>query len=305
MKNYFLFFVFYLISISLLAQNIVKGQIVDDKNIGISYANIYINSTNKFIQTDSTGKFLVNDNFFSNSTNNDSVIISSVGYDTKMMSIETFKNYFFAKKTLTLVERTIHLPEVLIKSQRVKLRDYGYYKLKPSSLRLVSSPGNSLCVYIKNDDKTEGLIKNINFRVYSNNNKTKTFFFRLRFFTKTKDGFEINDMLKGSDVLVKEFKKKDITIDVSKYNIPFTKDGIYVGFECITNPNEIHNINEKFETAIACTSKNNEQNTWILNKKGTWGLFQKRFHNEDLKDIPKFYRNVLFRANAQIGITVY
>ena len=27
--------------------------------------------------------------------------------------------------------------------------------------------------------------------------------------------------------------------------------------------------------------------------------------NEDLKDIPKFYRNVLFRANAQIGITVY
>ncbi|MDR0560828.1 MAG: carboxypeptidase-like regulatory domain-containing protein [Prevotellaceae bacterium] len=298
MYRYFCFFILCISNVSTVFSQDFNGYIVSQNNKPVAYSSVYLSGKQTGIIADSAGRFRLPYSILDYNT--DTLTVSSTGYKSKKIAITDLKKFLEDREnTIMLENEIITLEELIINSSSNSSRDYGFFNLKSANIFISGKPGAKICVFIENEDAIDKIIQNINIKTDRQNDKTKKL--RLFFCSKSGTDFVVNSFGKD-DIIISDFSKKNLTVDVSRYSIPFTKEGIYVGIEWISQENQLHDRSEKIGLSIKCTTKcKNKPSTWIYTNE-KWELFP-ALTEEELKKIPKFFRNKITNANVQIGIT--
>jgi len=232
-KLHLLFITLTLLSYPIHAQ-VIKGKVVDAKtNLGIPFANVYNPSINVGIHTDEEGLF-----YWSIQKQNDSVAVSCVGYKTKILSSKNFK-----KDTTNLIfleELNIELGEITFKSKKNKKGhdiELGYYHTKQYGNSRWRPGGMSklemYVVHIPNNEGIDGFLKNVQYDIDG---------YRNHFTERPKARIRVQKVdpitgLPSTDLLTENLMinftrfSNNLEIDISKYQIPFSKEGVFVGLE--------------------------------------------------------------------------
>ena len=159
---------------------------------------------------------------------NDTLKLSCVGFQSKKILVD--KNFTYPD-SLKLFAVNIALNEVVINSSKPELKIGVIKKAYNSQLR--GNPNTIYAQYIPNDKGVSGTITTIEYFVNNISGGIERPF-KVGFYTKGKnDIFPDKDLLNDSVVVFNPKKKKRIVVDVSKYNIPFPKDGVMAVFETL------------------------------------------------------------------------
>ena len=204
-----------LFTLSLSAQ--IKG-IVKDSLTGkpIPYVNIGVLNENIGSTTEDDGTF------FLNSTTNNKLIFSSLGYQKKVVMPKN-------ASLVLLNPSEIQLNEVVI-SKKIETKQVEIGKTSNTTYQAFENGpriDTKFFPYLPKYKKTK-YIKKVSFFI---DNKLETASFKIHFYNANENGFPQQELLnKDFIVTVKQGTKKYI-IDATDYNLMLPKNGIFVGFE--------------------------------------------------------------------------
>lgn len=194
-------------------------RILNSKNNKpISYANIKFLKSKKGTFSDDKGIFSIN------SSINDSLLISVLGFEKKIFPIREIKY------TIFLNSKTITLKEITLSSRK---KEYGYFKKNGKFIR---SALNRIVVamYIPNENKKNEYITHLHYRIKKFGNKLSTVRPHLLDVNKlTKNPSK--EILNENIVVSINKKNKILSIDITDKNINFPKEGIFVALEWVGN----------------------------------------------------------------------
>jgi hypothetical protein len=297
-SNWFLLIIL-VFSINPLFSKNIEGVVFSNDGGGLSYASVYLKNKKTGIITDSIGRYKLPNDILSELE--DTLVFSCLGYISEKISVLSFKEKVIRQQTdISLMPNSILLNEVNVYPTANKDFEYGLFKLKSCNVILHGKHLSRLLVFIENTDGANRIIKSVNIKLQKNNDKTKKL--KLFFAKKTDDGFQILDV-SPENIIVSDFSKSNAKIDVLKYNIPFPQDGICVGLEWIGTENELHALSNKTGLSVDCTAKFEKRCTWFF-QNDEWKEFP-TLTDEELKEIPKNFREMVKKANARIGITAH
>lgn len=183
---------------------------------------------------------------------NDTLTISHISYNQLKISYSTLlqlPNYI-----IQLTPKVFTLKEAVVKPESNKITLLGYYKEETFFKRVGPGGQSDFSVYvnhIKNINGIEGYLNKLYFDLYVDISEKSNSKVRIRVFSVGTDG------LPKDDLLTKEIIKKvdritpNIKIDVSKNNIIFPKEGVFIGLEFFC----------KFEMKEMKKSSNYKKNT--------------------------------------------
>jgi hypothetical protein len=190
----------------------------------ISGATLSVSNKRHFIANEN-GEISVDKKYLSL---NDTLKLSCVGFQSKVFIIDKSFTY---PDNIKLSSVNITLNEVVVNSSKRQLKIGDIKKAYNSHLR--ANPNGMFIQYIPNDKGISGIITTIEYYV---NNQSRGIErpFKVGLYTKGKDNvFPDQNLLNDSIVIFNPEKKKRILVDVSKYNIPFPKDGVMAVFETL------------------------------------------------------------------------
>lgn len=273
---------FFCLFLSYSNAQVISGSVLDSlTNQPLDLASITIVGNDYSSFTDSKGKFAIKV-----INNNDSLRISYVGYDTKIVRLSEFTENKEYNPIYYLKSKLNNLEEIVISN---KVLDYGTDKTIKSprgkTQTLGFQFGTENCTFIDNPHKKRGKVKSIVLDLkktpeFSKDNpKWKrdylaTYSFKLYRFDNhnNKPGEEI---YKKAIIIEPVNKTYKLAINVDSLNIPFPANGLCVGVEIIntkyTNPKKVFAI-------IAPTINFTENRTfqpvmgWIRYKNEDWGF---------------------------------
>lgn len=297
------FFVVYFVFCSVNLYSNFSIQIFDQNKNPLSNVNVYLKLSKVGIVSDSTGLIAFPDFFFNNKK--DSIIFSSIGYEAKIFQVNNFINNFNNYRIIVLESKAINIKEINVVGTKSYKRpkDFGYFHAKPSNFYLTSTPGKNICVKIDNPKKFVGLVRTVNIDIDKINQKRIKTQLRIWFYKKDGDDFVVYDVFKGNEVIVSDYDNGRIKVNVSKFNIPFDSDGLYVGVEVLYPSNIVFNMNDELDVTFKTTTIDKVQNTWIYNQ-NKWIQLNAVFNEKDLSKIPKSFIGVINKSNIKVGITV-
>jgi hypothetical protein len=270
---------------------------------GISNVNVFLKKSRMGIASDSTGLLAFPEYFFGNL--NDTIMISAIGYQSLTYEVNDFLSVYGDSRLLILKSNTVVLDEIEVVGDRngLMLKEFGYYGSKPSVFKFSASPGKHICVKIENKDGIPGYLKSVYIRTERNlAGKFKTQL-KLRFYRRVNDNFVVCDVLNGEEIIILNYRRNKLSVDISKFNIPFNEHGLYIGLEILSPSNVVYKTNDDFDVAFKTTAANSTQNTWIFNQ-NEWVLLNSLFNEKELKTLPKSFQENLNKSNIMIGITV-
>lgn len=211
---------------STVKAQLVKCRICDVKTgEGIAFSSIATRDAKKGCCSDIDGYFFAN--------LNDTVRVSSLGYlpkNTVVVNTPSIDN----TRIVFLEQTTIHIQELKVFGRNKEKRNYislTSYKNKDEKGTCCSRPGYQVAVQMENNLNSEGLIEKLIFKLKLDGAKKHTCNLRLRIY----DVKNTSQKLPGNDLLFENVIVKPqngwVTVDVSKYNVPFLKGGVFVGLE--------------------------------------------------------------------------
>jgi hypothetical protein len=238
MKRY----IFLCVSLSLYlsVDTTVLGQVIRGNVVSsvdgkpVPYVTIY--SVKSFV-----GNHADEDGYFEWNIGNkqDSLVISSVGYEIKKIIMTSLK----AKEinVIKLDQSVVSLNEVIVKRNgKAVEKEIGFSDNEPQK-GMGMGPGgiseNELYVnYYPNIDQNEGWIKKLKFDIRGFDFSQKNSKAKIRILGVNKsNGLPDNDLLQ-KDIIVKINRlSPDIILDIEKLNIQFPIDGLFIGLEFICN----------------------------------------------------------------------
>jgi hypothetical protein len=275
-----------------------RNRVVDKTKQGIPYVNIYFQNRQIGTITDLLGYFSIDQETI-NKNINDTIVFSCLGYKVIKKAVKDIKK----GNNIVLSENAITMPELVVYPQKYKIRDYGYAKSRTSMLSLSGNPGDCLFVHIQNKgDFKKGIIENITFKL--KDIKTPNFYkVRLRFFSKKGNEFIVNDVFK-KPFIISDFPDKKLTIDLKEFNIPFTKDGVYVGLEWIVEVGKIVNMKANCKPRLKCTREKDNNSFWVYDmKRNNFIPFPEYIENE-FPNVQGMFRKIVLESIPKIGISV-
>jgi hypothetical protein len=208
-----------------LAQPILRGQVIDSDKKPIPFASIgYYNHQIGSI-SDSLGYFQIK------KINGDSIKISSLGFQ--------FKNYTISEINgniqIELNSIYFKLSDVIVKSRK-KTTDFvwiGHFKSKNNFLSL-GGVGNQIqtAIFLPNENKLSGYIDELHFKL--DKFKKTTYLLRIRLFNRnSKTGLPDEDLLLMDNILKPNQLKRDVFFSIKDKNIEVPQNGFFVSFEWI------------------------------------------------------------------------
>lgn len=214
------------------AQTNLTGFIHDDSSgNGIPYVNIGVLYQGVGTVTDTTGKFVF---LLKNDYTQDSVRISSIGYQSKTLSVPAFKKLLETDSVISLSPVSTLLPEVAIANRKLKKETIGNDTQSESFTIGFSSNllGNEVGVRMKIKKPTK-----INaFNTYIVKNEYGKVKFRLNIYD-IKDGSPNRSILKENIFIETDIKSGPLSVDLSQYDIR-CEDDIVVSLEWIEDLGE-------------------------------------------------------------------
>lgn len=208
----------------LFAQATIKGVITNINREALPLTNIVSMGRSIGTITNEKGEFML-----SNLLPGDSIKISNIAYQAKIIAIKDWSN----TDTLFLGENIKQLNEIVVRNLSVYRQEtaLGFYNYANNgAFRLM--PGNQIALYIANEQKKEGWIKAVSFRV-KEWGKCKNSM-RIRILQMDTLKFSPSIDLLDEQVLIKSADlKKSNYIDLSSYKIIFPKEGIFIVLEWV------------------------------------------------------------------------
>ncbi|MDR0438191.1 MAG: carboxypeptidase-like regulatory domain-containing protein [Bacteroidales bacterium] len=300
------------LSFGVFAQN-VSGYVKSENGEGVPFVSIYLKEKNIGITSNIDGHYILPNSILAET--NDTLIFSSIGFETQKISVPLFKQRTSAGKTnIVLKTNSISLPEVVITANAHQPKDYGLFHLQTAHVKFHGDC--KVMVFVENTDDTDKIIRTVNIR-FGLGDTNEIVKYRVFFYQKTEVGFQ-NIKVADHDIFITDISQQEIRHDVSKYRIPFPKEGIYVGVERIEIANVIRDRSIGKKIGLKGTTKAGKSYSWMFDEKeDEWFLltlenFEKKVLKEGesiKKDVPLLYRgyvrNLIRRTNFQIGITAY
>ena len=203
-----------------------KLTIVDgNTSRGIEGVNISVNKTRNFISNVNGSATIDAGNTYPIY----SLTITCVGYK----SISILPADLKLADTIKLFPSITSLEGVNIHSSTLKGTTAGDIKKEYNSHR-VPNPQEEFVQYIPNDKGITGIITAI---IYVLNDELKGIEmpFKVGLYTKNKaDIFPGRKLITDSIIVYNTEKKKKVSVDISKYHIPFPENGVIVSFETLS-----------------------------------------------------------------------
>lgn len=229
-------------------QQVVKGVVLDkESNEPIPYVNISILESTVGASSDDDGSYSLNINEEDVDKN---VHLSSLGYKDTTLTVTSFTKL----KTIFLKPLAEQLDEVVInekfKEKFFKIQPYHEDELyggfgmgkRPWQLGLYFPYDSS---YSKTEYLKEIsvlLSKGLGF-------KRKDSKFRVRLFSVSKDSLPMHDLISENLIITASKKQKEVIVDISRFDITFPKNGLFVTLEGLAIPfNEIQRTYTMFDT---------------------------------------------------------
>lgn len=213
---------FYLLFFPILLSAQVTGEVFDaETNQPIPYVNIWVENENIGTNSEENGSFSLE---ISEEKN---IVFSALGYQTKTISSTEISKVFLQPTVFQLNEIVL---EKAKRSEEIILEDYSKKKVNSG----FSNFGNEqVHIWAKIFDYNDSIvkypfIKEIQFIAKS---KVKTSKMRLRLFEKANPEEELIDLVEEDIIFEVKKGKREITVDLSQYNLKFPKKGLIVGFE--------------------------------------------------------------------------
>jgi hypothetical protein len=161
---------------------------------------------------------------------NDAIAISSIGYQSKLVTVGPDYNY---PDTIKLRASVTSLQEVAIISTNVKGMSIGIIKEKYIT-EWVPNPQMECLQYIPNSESLIGKIETIAY-VLSDKLHGIDQPFKVNVYTKSANSiYPDKQLIKDSLIVYNPEKKHNVSVDISKYDIQLPPNGIIVSFETLT-----------------------------------------------------------------------
>lgn len=202
-------------------KKIIMGEIIDaETKVAIPYATIMFLKTGEGVISDYNGKFeLEFDRQIA-----ETLKFASIGYVSRKVATSKLLNKNVIK--VALKKDLIKVPQVNIKASDYYNKTFGNKGLVSLGALYMDTNGQEVALYIKNEEKKEGLIHKIYFKLSKKGNTDAPF--RIRIYKPDSVGKPGKDILNEILVVKPETKKSWFAVDISAYDITFPQEGLFV-----------------------------------------------------------------------------
>lgn len=198
----------------------------DDKN-PISYTSIEIKGKAKGTIADLNGNYEIQIN---ESNFDDTLVFSSIGYHKQLIPIKTILQS--TPSLIFLTQKITDLPTSTIYARNFKNTTLGNTKNRSIGSIYMDTHGQQTAIYIENSTQLEGELKSINYYLCKEGNTEAPF--RIRIYEMdTLTGKPGNDLLEEILIIKPTIKKGWYSVDISKYHIKLSENGLFVAFQGI------------------------------------------------------------------------
>jgi hypothetical protein len=196
---------------------------------GLPYCSFAIKGSSRGTISDYSGNF----SFIANP--NDTVIISSVGFKTKILSVRNFEEIVYLEESITELEGV-----TISSRKKFKSKVIGNTK---SKTKYLFGGSNQYAFLLLNQIGSEGFVKDININIHPSTNKKERFetFIRIRFYENV-SGQPGRDIINDNIFAKLNSNVKSITVDVSNYNVQLPLSGLFIGIDLLG----IYDANDNF-----------------------------------------------------------
>jgi hypothetical protein len=211
------------------SQMMVKGKVTEEDTDPIPYASVKLMHHTSGIVTDTAGNFKLT---VPSSKQNDTIIISSVGYESLKIPVRSA----IKKQAFILKTSAAKMDAVIIKSfgkesiAGAQSEIVGYFRSWNTG-KTGGEIGRSIYVGHK-----EYLVSKVRFKIYSNCD-TCVIRLHIREFKNGQPGADLLLENIEQTILKANVADKAYEFDLSKYNIQLSKENIFVSFEVMGGSN--------------------------------------------------------------------
>ena len=262
-----LFFVFQITFVFAHSQEQIIGKVISNEGIPIENCSIgYLKSkwgcySNK------------NGNFKLKKINNDSIVFSAINFRKFVIPI----SYFDTCNVVHLSEIIKNLDEIFVTYRKKNLRTIYLGNSSTSSDMLYSfGPNTQYAIYIPNDEKVNGYIDEIKFKLSDVNNSTYDLLIRI-YDLDTINYLPQSDLLLYDNVFLANNLKRNNSLITNKSNIKIPPNGVFVSFQWIP-VNKLVSPKVYQKTPYIVSSISNSQAIIFSNYMGLgWNKFKNNF----------------------------
>lgn len=248
------------------AENLITIKVLDSfSKEPVSYAVVTSKNQKKGIYTDKNGVVTINKDEYKG------IIVLCTGYETKYSLLSDINDSL----TIMLKKRNLILDEVTI-SPNNKEVTIPYFSKKPD-YTFGSHISMELAVKINTLEKDSGRqkqLKQVKLKIKKANTNNPC---RLHIYSVGVNGNPGEELLSDNIILSKKnISKKELTIDLSNYNIVLSSNEFFIGIEWLGTTKDMQNkistnprlaISHEKEEALTYT-RTLSNNNWVLLKKG-------------------------------------
>ncbi len=279
--------IFFLLCYSLSAQ--IKGVVVDENNQPIPYVNICTVDENIWTTSEENGAFNIN------VSQDKSLIFSALGFEKRIIKASE-------------VERTVlklssfKLDEVVVE-KRKNILEIEIGNQTNNNVTLISGNRGWLNAKYFPYELTYTKTKFIKSAIVITKSNVKDAIFKLRVFSKADNGEPDSDLIEEDIIVMVKKGRKKSKIDLSKYNLVFPKEGVFIAFESLMIEKNKYDFkytiegrskkqNEKYYAPdLVCTLSDEENSYHMAN--GKWLKLNIWHNNETKSNLLKFNNKVL------------
>lgn len=232
-----LFFFFILIPVVVFGQTF-EGKVLDrELNTPIIYANITFLKSDKGTYSDENGRFKIEVN------TTDSLLISSLGYDNKIVRVSEF-NLQTKNNIIKLEPRYEKLEEIVLTNKKIKYSGTKSFGDNKRGIRVKTSLpfGYEFANFIQNPKRKKGVLKTVSIFISKGKEYDYLSSYNIKFYSFDEFTKQPGSPLYFENFIVEPLNKTyELEIDVSDLNIEFPENGICVGVEI---------VNTKYKTPL-------------------------------------------------------
>lgn len=258
----------------------VKGCVKDIHNQNISYVNIVSTQYKIGTATNDSGMFSINIDI------EDTIKLTHIAFQAKKLPVKKL----LETNIIILEEQNINIEDIAITSiKNYKQKELVGYRSLDRNGSFVLKPGNQLAVFINNIRKQVGFIESVSFQIKEKGKCNSMI--RIRILEKDKKSFSPGrDLLKENYVIENQNLSKNNTINLSKSNIFFPIEGVFVVIEWVGIDNNCINKSYPIITANLSTKGNY---LWYNYRDKDWSKASRPF-KKDYYMTPNIYLTVYY-----------
>ena len=222
-------FLLFFITAQVFSQQVLfKGTLLDSKTkMPVVFANISFLETTKGISSTEKGSFKM---YIHKKYMNGMIHISCLNYKDTVVNASDLNN------TILLMRPKQNELEEVVLTKRVN-RKFLQDKVKKKVIGVHTSGMRMLAKYFPNDKKNKFCNYISKVTIYFSKRHNKNSKFRVRVFKRDeKTGLPKDDLLNVNLPITIKEKRKEVTIDLSSYDIEMPKNGLFIAFEKLFIP---------------------------------------------------------------------